>query len=558
MTSYNQSIQFNASAVVTLRWPDFKSIIDSKNLPVQYITRLDSYAVFTLESNIAYVCTLILASESTGFPFDSDYNQTQNDLDVAEFETDYLPSANAQLVPKAASGVAGQAPARGLGGFAPNPSNNPYEPDADEIVGHYVDAEGQLMVRGPTMTDEGSLRDDFSGSALESDLTGSVTFTNGSPVVRGTGTFFTHEVNRDHYIKVKTDTVDKWVAVVRAPTDTSILLESPYLGTTHTGTAHKTRWIQEPIGGTPGTVTVTSSEVEIASGTVSGCGAHIHRDGDYLPMVSSWRVAISQRIANQVGFFGFRDDCDTPSMYCDILFTGTDNTKVTFRSAWDGDEESTTVSLPAGLNTSQSLRYKIDVSVDYCALLINGVLVAKHDNHVPDMYVEMALCAGIKNSSTVSSTILSVDTVYWSNQDQIQISSVFQAPIPVITREDQHHITGKKVTTTTTSDQTVLSYSVPAGKVFYLIGYSVDTAGTQSGIVKIGRNSVGTEPAAPGDVDGMVFRCFELSAGGTTGEVDFGGNPRKIGVGGDTILLTVTPSALLSATWRASLDFVLR
>jgi hypothetical protein len=522
-------------------WAEFKKWMNGTyaNLPHVWAEDDHTYTVIVQEASFYRMCA---------------FNKGSSESD--DFEASW--KVTKLLEPKARTGVPGHAPAKGLGGFAPDPHNNPYAPDPDEVVSHYVDAEGQLMVRGPTLTDEGSFRDDFTWDSLETDLTGTVSFTNGSDVVTGDGTLFTEEINRDHYIKLTTDGLSKWVAVVRAPTDSSLLLESPYEGSTGTGTAHKTRWIKHLIGETPGSISVSSSNVQIASGTASGGGVHLVRDGDYPPMVAVWRAALSQRVANQTAFFGFRNNHTDPSMYCDVVFAGTDSTSLSFRSAWDGDEESTTVSLPPGLDTSQSLRYKIDVSVDYCALLVNGVLVAKHDNHIPDMYADMSLCAGIENDATVTDTTLSIDTVYWSNQDQIQIASVFQAPVPIIIREDQHHFSGKKTTAATTANQTILSYTVPAGKVFYLIGYKIDTEGTVSGIIKIGRNDVSSEPVAPGEMDGHIFRCFELGAGGTTGEVDFGSNPRRLGVGGDTILVTVTPVASLSTIWRATLDFVLR
>lgn len=557
MTAYNQEIQFNASAVVTLRWPDFKSIVSSKNLSVQFITRGDSYAVFAVDNIIAYVCTLVLLDQSAAFPFPDDYSQSQNDIDVADFESVYKPKANASLLPSAATGVPGQAPAKGLGGFAPDPMNNPYQPTPDEVVSLYVDGEGSLVTRGAALTDEGSLRDDFTGTSLETTLTGTLTFTNGSDVVLGSGSLFRSEVNRDHYVKLESDGIEFWAAIVRAPTDTMLQLDGPYGGSTGTGSAHKTRWIEEPEGDSPGSVTVGGSRALLSSGTASDGGVSLRRDGDYLPMISTWRASISQRIANQSAHFGFRDDCDNPHMYCDVIFDGTDDTTVKFRSAWDQDEQLSTVTLPPGLMTNQTLRYKLDVSTDYCSLLINGVLVARHDNHVPDMYSEMALCAGVLNEGATSNTDLSIDSIFWSNQDQLQISSIFHAPIPVITREDQHSLRGKLVTSSTTADQTVITYTVPDGKVCFIIGYRFDAEGPVAGLLKVGRNDLSDETESAEVLDGNIFRSLFLLSQGSVSD-EFGSNPRRLGVGGDTILVTVTPEAGTTNTWRAFLDFVLR
>ena len=95
---YNQQIQFNSSAVITLRWQDFKQLVINKMLLVQYITNVDGYCVFSFDQNIAYKCTLIFTTLSSDYPFDYDYSQTQNDLDVADFLTNYLPKTNKPII----------------------------------------------------------------------------------------------------------------------------------------------------------------------------------------------------------------------------------------------------------------------------------------------------------------------------------------------------------------------------------------------------------------------------------------------------------------------------
>jgi hypothetical protein len=467
--------------------------------------------------------------------------------------------AGSTQVPVAYTGVPGQAPARGLGGFVPDPANNPYAPGVDEVNSHYVDVEGSLVTRGKIFTDEGSFRDDFTGTFLTSSLSGILQFTEGSAEVVGIGTTFTEELNRHNYIKLDIDGIPSWTQVQRVPSDDTLYLVSPYVGTSMSGSASKSRWILSSSGLPNEGLNVVSSSVILSPGTGSTDRVSIYRVADYSPITSVWTLSVSQRINNQTFFFGFRDDPSDPLHYADVVMTGTDNTKLTFRSAWNGDAQQTTVTLPTGMRTHLGLRYKIDLNVEYCSLEVNGVLVAKHEDHIPDMYAAQDLCCGFINSGMVTATSASLDTVLFADQNQVQIASLFQAPMPVVVREDQHTLIGKLVTTSTTADQVVVSYTVPNDKVCYLIGYRVDCEGTAAASpVKIGKTTLGNEPTSPGTIDGNIFRAFNLAAGASTGEIDFGANPRKLGSAGDTIVVAVTPNGILSTTWHAALDIVLR
>lgn len=540
-------------------WTSWKIVYSLKNFIYQYDNGELIYTIWGYDGPEVHLCQIWKGIVPESILNSSSITQEQNDLDKEDFEDNYLSNANGVLLKLSASGIVGQSPAKGLGGFVPEPGNNPYQPIPDEVVGLYVDGEGSLVTRGAIITDEGSLRDDFTGSDIIIELTGTVTFVNGSDVIIGTGTLFTEELSRDCYVKLASDGYEKWVKILRAPTNEYALLDGVYEGTSGTNTCQKSRWKPYPLGETPGSYTVSSSSIALSSGTNSSGGYAIHREGDFLPMTTIWVMSLSQMINNQTAFIGFRDDILNPAMYCDITFPGTDTTVIKFNSAWNNDEQSSSVNLPSGLDVTQSLRYKIDVSPEYCALTINGVLVARHDNHIPDPYSDMELCAGLRNTGATSNTTMVIDSVYFSNQDQIQIASNFIAPINIITKEDQHSIFGKLTTSSSSADQVILSYTVPVGKVCYIIGYNIESSGTLNGVpVKIGRNTVTSESAAPGSVDGNIFRSFTLSAGASTGDIDYGGNPRKLGIGGDVIKITVTPSGLLSSTWRASLDFVLR
>lgn len=106
MTAYVQSVDFSSAAKVTLRWPDFKSlVITSKALPVQYVEDPGTYTVWGLDGSVVYVTMLVKSSLSSNFPFDQmspDYSQSQNDTDCAEWEATYKSAANTVLVPHAA------------------------------------------------------------------------------------------------------------------------------------------------------------------------------------------------------------------------------------------------------------------------------------------------------------------------------------------------------------------------------------------------------------------------------------------------------------------------
>ena len=98
MPTYAQSVSFNNCPTVLLRWPDFKTIIQAKNLQIQYIQDSIIYNIFAYDGSVVYNC--ILAYDSNNYPFSSlspDYSQSQNDTDVSDFTTNFLSSANKRI-----------------------------------------------------------------------------------------------------------------------------------------------------------------------------------------------------------------------------------------------------------------------------------------------------------------------------------------------------------------------------------------------------------------------------------------------------------------------------
>jgi hypothetical protein len=534
-------------------WNIFKEISLHKLLSIQYEEEDSKYTIYSIDDIIVYNTIIYIES----VPEVSFIDQETNDLYKLDFENNYKNIlTNESLSKKSAAGVVANASSKGLGGFVPEPTNNPYEPSVDENVSLYVDGEGSLVTRGGVITDEGSFRDDFTKD-LYTELTGTVEFVYGSNEINGIGTLFSEELSRDEYVKYISDGYESWAKILRIKNDTCAIIDSEYQGSTASGVCLKTNWIE--ISNGSGNSFIENSKINLDIGQDSGEFLYIKKFADYAPMIQFWKISVDNRFENQTIFFGFRDGIEDPKMFCDVILDGYDNKKVKFRSSWDADVEETEILLPANLTTNNFIKYKIDVAPDYCSLLVNNILVAKHDTHVPGMYSEMDSVCGIVNNDYIEDiNKIKIDSFYISNQNQVQVSNSFTNPLAVITREDQHTICSKLITSSTLANQVILEYLVPYNKIFYIIGYKLDCSGGASGSpIKITSNIESLEPESPGDVDGDIFRLFELESNSTTGDIDFS-IPRKIASGGNYIYVTVTPASALSTIWRANIDFVLR
>ena len=381
--------------------------------------------------------------------------------------------------------------AQGIGAFVPDPSGSYPDGAANQETPLAVDADGALLTRGQVLTDEKSLRDDFSGTELDAGW--SVT---------------------------------------------------PF----GQGTSHA----------------VASSLLTMSSGTTPGSLLSIYREGDWPPFIASFVAKVSQRIANQIISLGFSNSPDTPINRVSIIFDGTDNTKLKFSTQCsDSEVEETTCIMPFGLTTSSFIQYQLEVCAGYCALCVEGTILAKHETHIPLCYTSLKPGMFIMNTGVpTSSTDLIVDVIHFENNNQVQISDSFVGePFPMRINEEVHSIIGKLVTTTTTANQVIVEYTVPAGKSFFLLGFLLSASGTaiDAAPFKIRKNSIVTEPDPPGAIDCNIFRSMFMNTGKTDSIAqDYSACPRKFAIGGDVVQATVTPSGTTSTTWRVSLDFVLR
>ena len=283
----------------------------------------------------------------------------------------------------------------------------------------WLDADYRLETRGGVLTDCASFRDDFGGSALYTDLTGTCYFTNGGLYVTGIGTSFLTEVRTSMKLKLSSHADSVYVKVAEVRSDTLLILTAAYMGATGNGTGRGSNWL--PSIGTGGSIAVASSEVALASGTTNGTTVQLRRLGDYLPIIASARLRLTQRIANQEAVMGVAESEVSPHCQALAVFDGTDNTKVKLRtSSNNSDLEETTVTLPGGLTSATAAYYSLEITARSVALLVNDIKLAEHKLHIPDPYAPMDTYLRIKNTAVVTTTTLYADVWMFNNFDRVE------------------------------------------------------------------------------------------------------------------------------------------
>ena len=302
------------------------------------------------------------------------------------------------------------------------------------------DAFGNLQVRGPVFTDEGSLRDDFTGAALTTAITGNLTWTNGSVTV--TGTTLQTQIRAGQYIKKTADAETLYVQVASVDTATSLTLVSAYTGTSAAAASVVSNWqTVTPTSGT-GAITVATSIMTMGCGTTANGTGSIRSLGDYLPYSVQFYAEVSQRIINQTLYMGVQDVVGlTPNQQATVQFSGTVNTTVNFVTCFantTADTQTTAVTLPNGGTTAAYHLYKIDLSNNQATLSIDGIVVAINTVHIPSPYTDLYITAGVVNGAVApaSNTNFLIDYVFFQNIDRIQIDTDFTGePLPVATQQ---------------------------------------------------------------------------------------------------------------------------
>jgi hypothetical protein len=316
--------------------------------------------------------------------------------------------------------------------WSPDPNNFQ---DISQNRSLIMDVDRNLMCRSGVLTDAESFRDDFTGTNPYVDLTGTCYFTSGSVYVTGVGTAFLSELNKSKYLKQSSHADTTYMRVAEIFSDTLLKLTESYTGATASGTGRSTLWMPTTEAGT--SITQSTSEILLASGTTSGSLCLVQRYGDYLPYVIGFKARITQRIANQEAGIGFTDGTiGAAENQALVVFDGTNNTQVKLRTSFaSADIETTTVTLPDSGVTSAAHYYQLEVTMAKVSLFIDDVRVVEHRSHTPGPYSPMDCHICIKNTGVpASTTTLGVDTFFFSNFDRIQITSEPKGD-PVATKE---------------------------------------------------------------------------------------------------------------------------
>lgn len=401
----------------------------------------------------------------------------------------------------------------------PNPISAYPDPETAGFVNDYnltLDVFDNLQTRGPVITDEGSFRDDFSGSSLYNSLTGSLKFSSNSTRVDGVGTSFTTEVSSGFYIKRTAGGESELIQVDYVQDDTTLYLVSPYSGNFNNVASHISRY-KILTAATAGTTSVASSNLSLSSGTASGGQSYIQNNGDYLPYIFECSCAITQRIANQTTILGFSDNPSSPSKQAVVQFDGTSNTTVKFVTASSSaaaDIQTSTVTLPAGATTASQNVYEIDLTADGAILLINGAVMATHINHLPGPYDVLTVSAAMTNSAVVTATTLNIDWILWNNLDRLNITNdMVGAPTPVTGTVNATPIDGVKATYSAS-----IVGLVPANLATDIFTIT----GSATKIVRITHIEISATQTTAGNANVVVLKRSTANTGGTST------NPAKV------------------------------
>lgn len=300
-----------------------------------------------------------------------------------------------------------------------------YAPAPSGVIGAAVrltaDPSRQLAVRGPILTDEETFRDDFSGSSLTTALTGTVTVTNGSTLVTGSGTTFTTQLDTLKHIRLSAHADSALSRIARIVSDTQLELEAGYTGASGSGAAVWSYWV--PSVPTGASVVITNSLAQITASMTNGHRVSIERDTDYLPLSVMFTATGVGTDVNRVVVLGLEDELGSAEARAVFIF-GAIPTEVLCVSAWAADSyEETQAAFPGSATTSTANTYEIIISADSVAFKINDVQITNHRIHVPPPYARMKAVAYTLNTATpVVGHTMDVDVVFVQSHNNVDVT----------------------------------------------------------------------------------------------------------------------------------------
>ena len=304
-------------------------------------------------------------------------------------------------------------------GFSPTYSG----PDVEGITRLRADPEGNLAVRGPVLTDEGTFRLNFANTSLAVAI-GSVTVSGA--IVTGTG-FLAADLHKNDYFKVAADADTAYVQIESLDSDTQLTLVSAYVGAA-SGTGN--RAVMAPVVGTGGAVAVASGQATLTAGTTIAAKTGVVRLLDYAPLVYRCRSSVSQRIVNQAFLSGLREDAATPRWFARFRFEGTVNTTVICETGRNptgapsaSETESTTVTIPFGATSAALLETRIEQLTESVLFYIGDIRVAKHSKVIPQQHDTMMAAAEWVNAGTApaSSSTATLDFLTGKNHNKLEV-----------------------------------------------------------------------------------------------------------------------------------------
>lgn len=308
--------------------------------------------------------------------------------------------------------------------------NSTYGPDPSSYVlgtsTINVDEGGALKTRGQVLTDEHSFRDNFNGSSLISSLTGTLTFTNASTQVTGSGTLFTTEIQSGHLIRLNTDAETALAEVDYVESDTVLYLLAPRAGATGSGASSKTNWATTTGAGS--SMSVATSILNINMPVTTGITTSIYKSGDYGPLKVAAAITLSARRASQTFQFGLQDVVGAPTIGAYFEFNGIINTTVNCVTMAGVDSVQTTVVTIPTDTSATAHRYEISLTDDSISFLIDGIIIASHRDHIAAPYDVLQFGVTASNSALVAgTTTFSADYIHFKNFDQVEASTASSA-----------------------------------------------------------------------------------------------------------------------------------